>query len=82
VSDVEYFDQNNGVSKCRVFVNDQLVDEWLAENTLPAKSSGGDSASRRRICLIARRPGDQIRIEGIPNRDEHAGLDFLRIFKP
>ena len=35
--DVEYFGQNNGVSKYRVFVNDQLIDEWIADNNLPAK---------------------------------------------
>jgi alpha-glucuronidase len=79
--DVEYFDQNNGVSKYRVFVNDQLVDEWIADNNLPAKKPGSDASSRRRIKGIALRPGDEIRIEGIPDRDEHAALDFVSIKK-
>jgi alpha-glucuronidase len=77
--DVEYFDQNNGESKFRVFVNDQMVDEWVADDHLPATKIGGDSSTRRRIPGLALRPGDQIRIEGIPDRDEHAPLDYVEL---
>jgi len=76
---VEYFDQNNGVSQFRIFINDQLVDEWIADDQLPARTPGGDSSSRRRIEGLALRPGDEIRIEGIPDRNEHAPLDFVSI---
>ncbi len=79
--DVEYFDQNNGESKYRLFVNDQIVDEWIADDHLPARKPGGDSSTRRRIRGLALRPGDAIRIEGIPDRDEHAPLDFIRVFE-
>ncbi len=75
--DVEYFDQNNGESRYRVFLNDQLVDEWVADNRLPARKPGGDSSSRRRIKGLALRPNDRIRIEGAPDRDEFAALDFI-----
>jgi alpha-glucuronidase len=80
--DVEYFDQNNGVSKYHVYVNGQEIDSWAADNDLPARKPGGDSSSRRRIEGIALRPGDTIRIEGIPDGDEKAALDFLRVSKP
>lgn len=79
--DVEYFDQNNGVSKYRTLVNDRLIDEWTAGNNLPAKKPGGDSSSRRRIKSVALRPDDEIRIEGIPDRDEPAPLDFVTLKK-
>ncbi len=79
--DVEYFDQNNGESKFRVLVNDQIVDEWTADNHLPARKPGGDSSSRRRIRGLALRPGDGIRIEGIPDKEEHAALDFVSLKK-
>jgi alpha-glucuronidase len=75
--DVEYFDQNNGESRYRIFLGNQKVDEWVAHNRLPARKPGGDSSSRRRIKGLALRPGDEIRIEGIPDRDEHAALDFV-----
>jgi alpha-glucuronidase len=77
--DVQYFDQNRGESKFRVFVNDQVVDEWVADDHLPATKIGGDSSTRRRIIGLALRPGDHIRIEGIPDRDEHAGLDYVEL---
>jgi alpha-glucuronidase len=77
--EVEYFDQNNGESRFRVYVNDQIVDEWIANNRLPARKPGGDSSSRRRTIGLALRPGDEIRIQGIPDREEHAALDFVAI---
>ncbi len=77
--DIEYFDQNNGVSKFRVLVGDQVIDEWMANKRLPGKKPGGDSSSRRRIQGLALRPGDQVRIEGIPDQEEHAALDFVAV---
>ena len=77
--DVEYFDQNNGESRFQVFVGDQLVDEWPALNRLPATRPGGDSSSRRRIRGLELRPGDRIHIEGIPDGEETAALDFVSI---
>jgi alpha-glucuronidase len=78
--DVEYYDQSNGDSKFRVLINGQFIDEWVADRRLTAKKPGGDSSSRRRIKGVALRPGDEIKIEGIPDRDEHAGLDFISIY--
>jgi alpha-glucuronidase len=79
--DVEYFDQSNGVSKYRVFVGNQLVDEWLADAHLPATQPNADSSSRRRISGIALRPGDEIRIEGVPDGGERAPLDYMEIHR-
>jgi alpha-glucuronidase len=77
---VEYFDQNNGASRFRLFVNGRKVDEWAADDHLPAKRIGGDSSTRRRIHNITLRTGDQVRIEGIPDGEEKAGLDYIEIF--
>jgi alpha-glucuronidase len=78
--DVEYFDQNNGVSRFRVFMNGRKVDEWVTNDQLPAKKIGGDSSTRRRIHNLDLRPGGEIRIEGIPDGEERAGLDYVEIF--
>jgi len=78
--DVEYYDLNDGESNFRVRVNGQFIDEWVANNHLTARKPGADSSSRRRIKGVALRPGDEIKIEGIPDRDEHAGLDFIGIY--
>jgi len=77
--DVQYFDQNNGVSKFRVLINDQPVDAWLADDHLPATKPNADSSTRRRISGLALRPGDRIRIEGTPDAAEHAALDYVEL---
>jgi len=77
--DVEYFDQNNGVSKYQVFVGNQLVDEWLADSLLPATAPNGDSSTRRHITGVALRPGDELLIKGFPDAAEAAPLDYVEI---
>jgi alpha-glucuronidase len=77
--DVEYFDQNNGESKFRVLVGNQEVDEWVASDHLPATKLNGDSSARRRITGLALRPGDEIHIQGFPDGEEHAPLDYVEI---
>jgi len=76
---VRYFDQNNGVSRFRLWIGNQLIDEWTAGDRLPTQKIDGSSSSRRTIAGIALRPGDQIRIEGMPNGGEVAALDYLEI---
>jgi alpha-glucuronidase len=77
--DVEYFDLNDGVAKFRVFVGDQLVDEWNAERHLPGRDVSADESVRRRIKGVALRPGDEIRIEGVADKDDKASLDYIEI---
>jgi alpha-glucuronidase len=77
--DTEYFDQSNGVSRYKVYLNQQLVDEWTAGLSLPATKPNGDSSTRHRSNGLALRPGDSIRIEAIPDDGERAPLDYLEI---
>jgi alpha-glucuronidase len=77
--DIQYFDQNNGVSKFRVFLGERLVDEWSADAMLPATRPDGDSSTRRTIHGIVLHPGDEIRIEGFPDGKEFAPLDYVEL---
>jgi hypothetical protein len=77
--DVQYFDQNNGASRFRVYLRDHVVDEWLANDHLPATKPNADSSTRRLINLKLR-PGDEIRIEGIPDSGERAPLDYIELY--
>ena len=61
---------------------DQVVVEWTANDTLHATKIGGDSSTRRRIRGLALRLGDEIRIVGIPDREEHAPVDYIEIHVP
>jgi alpha-glucuronidase len=76
---VEYFDQANGVAHYRVWVNGQAVDEWAADLRVPSIKLDSTTSTRRTIAGIALRPGDEIRIEGVPDGGEVAGLDYLEI---
>jgi alpha-glucuronidase len=76
---VQYFDVNNGISHFRLFVANQLIDEWLADDRVPTRRIDGASSARRVVSGVALRPGDEIRIEGTPNGGETAALDYVEI---
>ena len=63
---VRYFDEEDGVSKFKLFVAEQLLDEWQADNHVPTPTTLPDAHSsiRRTVRGVALRPGDEIRIEG------------------
>jgi alpha-glucuronidase len=77
--DIQYFDTNNGVSRFRVLVDGKQVDAWLADATLPTTQPDADSSTRRSITKVPLRPGDEIRIEGVPDGGEPAALDYVEI---
>jgi alpha-glucuronidase len=77
--DVQYFDMPIGDAKFKVFVNHQLVDSWTASEKLPARHLGGDSSTRRWIPGLALRPGDEIRIEGVPADQDPAAIDYVEV---
>ena len=54
---VQYFDQDNGKATYGVFVADQPVDTWVADNDLPTRGVNSHSSSRRTIKGVALRPG-------------------------
>jgi alpha-glucuronidase len=74
-----YFDEKKGASDFRLNINNRLITRWTADNTLPATKIGADAATRRTVSNLHLRPGDQIRIEGIPDADEPAALDYIEI---
>jgi len=76
---VQYFDQRNGISRYRLRVAGQLIDEWPADLLLPTTALDSTSSTRRVIRGVALRPGDEIRIEGRPDAGEPAALDYLEI---
>jgi alpha-glucuronidase len=76
---VQYFDLSGAVSRFRLSVGAQLVDEWSASDHLPARKLDSSSSTRRIVKGIALRPGDEIRIEGFPEGREPAALDYIEI---
>jgi alpha-glucuronidase len=79
---IRYFDQNDGEAKYRVYVGDQRVAEWVANDHVPPrKADAMDSSSSERRLLrgIQLRPGDEIRVEGYPDKKDEAGLDYVEV---
>jgi alpha-glucuronidase len=77
--DVQYFDIPAGQAKFRLLVNAKTVDTWTANDHLPARALGGDSSTRRQVSGIALHPGDEIRIEGVPDGNDPAAFDYVSI---
>jgi alpha-glucuronidase len=75
----QYFDQNDGVSRFRLLVANQVVDEWSADDRFPTRKVDGSSSTRRVTHGISLRRGDEIRIEGIPDGGETAAIDYIEI---
>ncbi len=76
---VRYFDQNNGVAHYRVSVGGQVLDAWAADDHVPTRRIDSSSSALRIIRGVGLRPGDDLRIEGIPNGGETAALDYVEI---
>ena len=76
---VEYFDQNNGVSKYKLWVAGRLAGQWAADDTLPASTLNGSSATRHTVPGVTLRTGDEIRVEGVPDGGEPAPLDYVEL---
>jgi alpha-glucuronidase len=76
---VRYFDQNNGIGRFRLSVAGQVVAEWMASGSLPSAKIDAHTATRYTASGLALRPGDEILLEGFPDREESAALDFVEI---
>jgi alpha-glucuronidase len=76
---VQYFDQNNGISRYEAFVNGQSVGTWAADLRLPTFKPDSNSSTRQTIPELALRPRDEIRIVGIPDQGERAAMDYIEI---
>ena len=75
----QYYDQNNGIAHFRLYVNQRLIDQWPSDNDLPSSKMDGHTATRRTTSGVALKAGDQIRIEGVPDQSDSAGVGYLEI---
>jgi alpha-glucuronidase len=76
---VRYFDMPMGVAHFKLFVANQQVAEWAADDHFPARKLDGAASTRILVKGIALRPGDEIRVEGVPDNTDHAALDYIEI---
>jgi alpha-glucuronidase len=79
---VQYFDVNTGAAKYRVTVGGKAVGEWTANDRIPTRKLDGSSSSRFIVSGVELKPGDEIQIEGLPDAQETAALDYIEIRSP
>jgi alpha-glucuronidase len=78
---VQYFDMPTGEASYRVLVGGKVIDEWKATDRVPARRIDAGASARRVIEKVALHAGDEIRIEGTPDRGDPAALDYVEIEK-
>jgi len=76
---VQYFDENDGISRFTLFVAGQEMDTWLADDIFPSYRPDGHTSTARNIRGIALRPGDEIRIDAKADGGENAVIDYVEI---
>ncbi|KEY74962.1 hypothetical protein S7711_01311 [Stachybotrys chartarum IBT 7711] len=79
---INYFDVATGCSAWQVFLNDQPTAQWAGDGEFklghsPSRSINGASATRITFSNITVAPGDVLRIEGTPDGQEMAPLDYI-----
>ena len=75
----QYFDPNNGTAHFRLLVNGRQMDSWKADDNLPSAKMNGHTSTRHTTLTVALQAGDSIRIEGIPDGGDQAGLDYVEL---
>jgi alpha-glucuronidase len=76
---VQYFDLQGGIAKFTLQLNGQPIDSWLADATLPSRRPNGDNSTRHTVSGIELKPGDILRVEGTPDKDDPAALDYIEV---
>jgi alpha-glucuronidase len=78
---VQYFDEDDGLSKFKLFIDDRLADEWAADNRLPTPTTRPDAHSsiRRTVDGVTLKTGAEIRLEGAADGREYAAIDYIEL---
>jgi alpha-glucuronidase len=76
---VQYFDLQGGVATFALTVDGKAVTKWSADAALPSLHLHGDNSTRFMAHSVELKPGDVIRVEGIPDGSDPAALDYVEI---
>jgi alpha-glucuronidase len=78
---IQYFDEEDGVSKFESYLNEQRLDRWIADQHVPTPTTKPDahSSTRRTVRGVPLRRGDVLKIVGQADQDERAAIDYLEL---
>jgi len=78
----QYFDLQGGVAKFTLEVNGKTVASWNADGTFPSRRLHGDNSTRYTARDVQLKPGDVLRVTGMPDGPDAASLDYIEIAPP
>jgi alpha-glucuronidase len=76
---VQFFDEDDGVSRYSLFVGDKPIDSWIADGQFGSPSPNGHTSTRRTVRSVRLAPGDELRVQVIPDGMESGALDYIEI---
>jgi alpha-glucuronidase len=82
---VQYFDVNTGAARysARIVGADGAAKgspaEWVADDRFPSRRIDGGSSTRFILPNVQLAPGDRVVVEGTPEGQETAGLDYVEV---
>ncbi|VGO13853.1 hypothetical protein PDESU_02410 [Pontiella desulfatans] len=75
---VGYFDETDGRAAFKVYLNDQLLDSWLADRRLGSSDPASINVMERTIRRVYLSSGDRIEVFGQADGGEGASIDYVR----
>jgi alpha-glucuronidase len=76
---VQYFDLQGGIAEFTFAINGKSAASWSADATLPSHRPNGDNSTRFTLPDVDLKPGDVLRVEGSPDREDPAALDYIEV---
>ncbi|WP_348263641.1 alpha-glucuronidase family glycosyl hydrolase [Telmatobacter sp. DSM 110680] len=79
---VQYFDLQGGTARFVLTINGQPPSpdaSWSADGMFPTTRPHADNSTRHIVHNVALKPGDIVRVEGTPDRQDPAALDYIEI---
>jgi alpha-glucuronidase len=76
---VEYFDLQGGAAKFALSMNGKALAAWTADAELLSRRPHGDNSIRYTVRGVELKPGDVLRVEGVPDGKDAATLDYVEM---
>jgi alpha-glucuronidase len=77
---IQYFDLQPGAAAFTLRINGKAAAAaWTADALLPSGRPNGDNSTRRTVRGVELKPGDVIRVEGVPDQADLAALDYIEV---
>jgi alpha-glucuronidase len=76
---VQFFDEDDGASRFSLFVGDKPIDSWVADGQFGSAIPDGHTSTRHTVRGVRLAPGDELRVQVLPDRMESGALDYIEI---